>query len=994
MRKFYKNLWWGRFSLQKVRVTALVLFGMMQSVDAQVNSYAFTQNTGVFSSIASSGTLVAGSDATTSATNDTAGWSVAIPFTFKFNGIDYTSIYVNSNGGATFGSTTSNSSTVISTTSAYDGAIGVMNRDLWGAFVTSGVTTSGSDIITNVGSFYGIEIGKQLNNVNGIPSGATVTAFDTSAGTITMSAPATSSSSSAVIRYGTGKVITSTEGVAPNRVFVIEWIGYNDYSTAVTGSNYLNFQLRLSETTNTISVVYGPQYNINTTSRTNQIGLRGTSNSDFNNRTGIAGNPWDSTSAGTTNSATVSRDNTNFPAPGLTFTWTPPTCLSPSSVSSSNITTNAATISWTAPAVAPANGYEYYYSTSNTAPTMSTVPSGASTTLSAPLSGLSPATTYYVWVRSVCSASDTSGWSVSGTFVTLCAPVTSVSENFDSYGTGSIVPNCWYRMTGTGSQTITSTTPASGTRNIYQYATSTQTPVIVALPELSNINAGTHWLRFKARVSSGAPGSLDVGYVTDINNPATFVVIQTLSITNTSYTVPEAEYKVTVPNTVPANARLAIRNATDSKSYYWDNVYWEVAPTCFAPTAVTASNVTANTATISWTAPATAPANGYEYYYSTSNTTPTMSTTPSGVSTTLSAPLSGLSPITTYYVWVRSVCSTSDKSDWSALAATFQTLCQPPAILSTSGATVCGASGSATISATADSGAIITWYDAATGGATLATGSSYTTPVISSTTTYYVSAKSDGGINTVGPANPSILGSISDSNYAINTYYQIFDVTVPTTLISIDVFPVSSVAIGTNSAIEIRDSSGATLVSVPYTVAVNDGVTPQTVTLNYPLPVGIGYRIGQGQGSGINLNRNTAGATYPYTSSAINVTGNNFSSGPNYWYYIYNWKFSSSCESARQPVTVTVDSACLGTNEIENQKNNIKVYPNPFVDTLTISDISNVKSVSIMDVAGRLVKTIDTPSSALHLGELKSGLYLVVLTMKDGSRQTIKAIKK
>lgn len=992
MKKLYKNPWqWSR-GLQKVGIMVLSLFGAMQGVDAQVSAYTFSQSTNAFNSIASTGTLVQGSEATTSTTNDTAGWTVTIPFNFNFNGTDYTSIYVNSNGGATFGTTTSTSSTVISATTAYSGAIGVMNRDLWGVFITSGVTTSGSDVITNVGSFHGIEVGKQLNNVNGIPAGTTVTAFDEMAGTITMSAPATSSSSSAVVRYGTGKVLTSTEGTAPNRVFVIEWIGYNDYGTAVSASNYQNFQLRLAETSNTVSIVYGPQFNVSTTSRTNQVGLRGATNSDFNNRTGAAGNPWDSTSAGTTSGATVSRDNTNYPASGLTFVWTPPTCLAPGTVSSSNVTIDSAEISWSTPPVAPANGYEYYYSTSNTAPTSTTPPSGTSTTSSAQLSGLNPATIYYVWVRSVCSASDTSGWSSSGTFTTLCNPVTDMFEDFEGYSTGSIVPNCWYRMSGTGSQTITTTTPASGVRNIYQNASSTQTPVIVVLPVFSNINAGTHWLRFKARVSSGAPGSLEVGYVTDVNDSNTFVSLQTLNITNTSYTVPEAEYTVAVPNTVPANARIAIRNAADAKSYYWDDVYWEQAPTCFAPTSVTGSNVTANTADISWTAPASVPANGYEYYYSTSSTPPTAATVPMGTSATTSASLSGLLPVTTYYVWVRSVCSTTDKSDWSATVLTFKTLCQPPAILSTNGATVCGASGSATISATADSGATITWYDAVTGGNVLGTGASYTTPTISSTTTYYVSAKSTGGVDTVGPVNPSALGGISSSNYAIGTYYQIFDVTTPTTLISVDVFPVSSVAIGTSSAIDIRDSSGATLVSVPYTVTVNDGVTPQTVVLNYALPVGTGYRIGQGVG--INLNRNTSGAAYPFTSSAINVTGNNFTSGPDYWYYIYNWQFSTECESARQAVTVTVDPACLGVSEISDANEGIKAYPNPFADVLNISDITNVKSISIVDMAGRVVKTVEKPASSLHLGELKSGMYMVVLNMKDGSRTTIKAIKR
>jgi gliding motility-associated-like protein len=49
-------------------------------------------------------------------------------------------------------------------------------------------------------------------------------------------------------------------------------------------------------------------------------------------------------------------------------------------------------------------------------------------------------------------------------------------------------------------------------------------------------------------------------------------------------------------------------------------------------------------------------------------------------------------------------------------------------------------SGSFTINATATSGATINWYNQATGGTPLATGSSFTTPVITTTTTYYVDA--------------------------------------------------------------------------------------------------------------------------------------------------------------------------------------------------------------------------------------------------------------
>ncbi|MPT30152.1 MAG: T9SS type A sorting domain-containing protein, partial [Chryseobacterium sp.] len=140
------------------------------------------------------------------------------------------------------------------------------------------------------------------------------------------------------------------------------------------------------------------------------------------------------------------------------------------------------------------------------------------------------------------------------------------------------------------------------------------------------------------------------------------------------------------------------------------------------------------------------------------------------------------------------------------------------------------------------------------------------------------------------------------------------------------------------------------------------------------------------------LTRNISGAAYPYTSSIANITGNGYD--PTYYMGLYNFVFSSKCESARQMVTATVSSAgCLGTSETA-AKEDIKVYPNPFADVLNISDINNVKSVSIVDISGRLVKTFDKPSTTLHLGELNSGMYLVVLNMKDGSKQTIKAIKK
>ncbi|MFM2230478.1 MAG: hypothetical protein RL607_1736 [Bacteroidota bacterium] len=80
-------------------------------------------------------------------------------------------------------------------------------------------------------------------------------------------------------------------------------------------------------------------------------------------------------------------------------------CQGPTNITyvSSN---DGGTLSWIAPASAPSSGYDYYYSTSSTAPTDTTTPSGsvAAGVTSVILTGLPIGTTYYFWVRSNCGS--------------------------------------------------------------------------------------------------------------------------------------------------------------------------------------------------------------------------------------------------------------------------------------------------------------------------------------------------------------------------------------------------------------------------------------------------------------------------------------------------------------------------------------------------------------------------------------------------------------
>ncbi|MBP2615966.1 T9SS type A sorting domain-containing protein [Chryseobacterium jejuense] len=111
-------------------------------------------------------------------------------------------------------------------------------------------------------------------------------------------------------------------------------------------------------------------------------------------------------------------------------------------------------------------------------------------------------------------------------------------------------------------------------------------------------------------------------------------------------------------------------------------------------------------------------------------------------------------------------------------------------------------------------------------------------------------------------------------------------------------------------------------------------------------------------------------------------------------YYVNVGHYDDNDDEMEGAFTITINKETLGTSEVSKAKNEIKVYPNPFAEVLNIAKADQVKSVFILDASGRLMKTIENPSSALHLRDLKQGMYLLVLNMKDGSKQTVKAIKK
>jgi len=115
------------------------------------------------------------------------------------------------------------------------------------------------------------------------------------------------------------EIRVETIGSTPNQTCVVQWTNYRKFGA--TGDNF-NFQIRLTETSNIVNVLYGTF--TTTTAGTAQVGLRGTSNTDFNNRNVSVSNPWATSIAGTLNSTLVNFNNTLTPANGQNYQWAPP----------------------------------------------------------------------------------------------------------------------------------------------------------------------------------------------------------------------------------------------------------------------------------------------------------------------------------------------------------------------------------------------------------------------------------------------------------------------------------------------------------------------------------------------------------------------------------------------------------------------------------------------------------------------------------------------
>lgn len=353
-------------------------------------------------------------------------------------------------------------------------------------------------------------------------------------------------------------------------------------------------------------------------------------------------------------------------------------CLPPSGLSTSSLTTNSVNLNWTASVSNPADGYQWEVRTSGAAGSGATglVQSGsvAAGVTTASVSGLTSSTAYQFYVRSVCSASDNSVWVQGPNFTTLCNPVTEFTQNFDSATVGAL-PVCWSRAGNgsVGNVVAGAIAPFSAPNQLQLSAINGSTVSFVLMPPVSNLQAETHRLRFRA-FSTSAARILDVGYFTDESDLSTFTVFESIPMPSTTAAVSE-EFFV-MPTGIPAGVtRLAFRNlpsATGTAVINIDNVIWQAIPNCLNPTIPTASNITNVSVQLQWIA--NAGEVEWDIIYGAPGFNPaTEGTLVAGIFNNPYT-LTGLLGDTNYSYYVRAVCSPGSVSPWEG-PISFRTKC-------------------------------------------------------------------------------------------------------------------------------------------------------------------------------------------------------------------------------------------------------------------------------------------------------------------------------
>jgi hypothetical protein len=292
-------------------------------------------------------------------------------------------------------------------------------------------------------------------------------------------------------------------------------------------------------------------------------------------------------------------------------------------------------------------------------------------------------------------------------------------------------------------------------------------------------------------------------------------------------------------------------------------------------------------------------------------------------------------------------------------------------------------SGSGVLIAIGDS---ILWYDDPLGSA-VKSGPIYVTPLVDTTTTYYVQQVQTilGGPSTVGPlghtGNTMYNSNMSNGAIRFNVVerFRLDSVHVYTafsgerTVIIMDVFSDTIY----NETFQI--DSGDIYLSIDTWLEVGDDYVMTTDGSKNQVTFG---------GISPRLIRSDGGISYPFVvPETVEIVGT--ATSQQFYYYFYDWHLTREdhyCVGDLIPVQVVVMDSTSGI--FNPLFETLELMPNPASDELTIRSIeylSHNAQISVHDAQGRKVSgwSMDKSAGRLFVRNLPQGMYIVRMDVDD-----------